>query len=124
MLDKYEQLDEIKDKLGIGQEPPEPPDEEEDDGYDGNVAFDSGLLEFSSDETVPVEVHHNLGQAPRMMKFFGDENGVLGFPTLFDADDQEIECPYLQGTQDPNTIKVFKPEAYNFSGKFRIICYN
>ena len=84
------------------------------------VVYDSGLLDFSGSEETPVEVSHNLGHCPQVIQFMGDLNGELGFPTLTGVGGDEIAGPYLQDVTDPNTLKVFKPDVYTFSGKFRI----
>jgi hypothetical protein len=88
-----------------------------------NVLYDSGLLDFANDESECVLVEHTLGQLPPAIQFYGDLDGELGFPTLLDENDIEIDGPYLEDTSDLNAIKVYKPNAYEYAGKFRIVIY-
>lgn len=82
--------------------------------------FDSGLVSFAADESQCVEVFHNLGRCPQVIQFLGELGEEVGFPRLVDESGNELAKPYLVDTTDPNKIKVFKPNVYNYAGQFRI----
>lgn len=87
------------------------------------IIFDSGLMDFASDENHYIEVVHNLGKKPPIIQFLGEKDGLLGFPRLLGSTGIDVPGPYLTETNDPNKVKVFKPNAYTFNGKFRIRIY-
>ena len=86
-----------------------------------NPVFESEWLDFSGDESTPVVVSHNLGRCPKAIAFRGkDAEGNIGFPTI---SGQENLGPILEKSTDPNVVEVRKPNAYDFSGQFKIIVY-
>lgn len=86
------------------------------------LLFDSGALDFAANEGLSIDVDHNLGSIPDSIQFLGISGSTEGFPTLLDGED-EIPGPYLTQTRDPNTVKVHKPDAYSFSGQFKVRIY-
>jgi len=84
------------------------------------VIFDSGLLDFALNESQYIEVIHNLGACPQVIQFSGDLDGVIGFPTITGIGGVPMAGPYLEDATDSNKLKVYKPDIYLYSGKFRI----
>jgi len=82
------------------------------------LLFDSGPLNFSSDPSIPILVHHNLKHPPPIIQFYGESETVVGFPKI-----EGSSGPYLEDTFDYNTIKVYKPSTYPYTGKFRLKIY-
>lgn len=82
--------------------------------------FDSGLLDFAANEGLAVEVVHNIGRCPKLIQFYGDLDGELGFPRLTTSGGDVIPGPYLEDVTDSAKLKVYKPDAYNYAGKFRV----
>jgi len=87
------------------------------------LLFDGVATDFAADEASFVEVAHNIGQCPDSIQFLGVEGEVEGFPTLLDGEGDEIPGPYLTQTRDPNVVRVHKPNAYTFAGKFIVRIY-
>lgn len=83
-----------------------------------NILFDSGWLDFAADESQHILVTHNLGTAPKAIQMQGKDGEILGFPKQ-----DGVSGPYLQDTSSSVALKVFKPDAYNFSGQFKIVIY-
>jgi hypothetical protein len=91
-----------------------------------NVVFQSAWLKFSGNETVPVEVHHNLGYCPKVISLecSTDEGVTVGIPALKDENGINLPGPYMRDCQDINCICVYKPNVFTYSGKFRVTIYN
>jgi len=89
-----------------------------------NVVYESGYQDFAEDENSYVAINHSLGYKPKVIQFYGDLEGELGFPTITGVGGVEIDGPYLDDVEDLNTLKVYKPDAYTYSGGFRIVIYN
>ena len=85
------------------------------------VICDIGQLDFAQDESQYVEVVHSLGKCPNVIQFYGELDGNLGFPQALDQDNMPIPGPYLTETTNHNLVRVHKPDAYPFDGKFRIL---
>lgn len=87
------------------------------------LVYESELLDFSADETIPTVVNHNLGVQPVVVSFTGVDGANLGFPMLKDANDNQIPGPRIEGADDINSLSVYKPNAYTYAGKFKIQIY-
>lgn len=87
------------------------------------IVFGSDWLDFGANESTPVVVQHNLGRCPEAIGFTGKDGEDLGFPTLLDGEGKEIPGPRIEGHQDPNQLSVYKPDAYTFTGQFKITIY-
>jgi hypothetical protein len=85
-----------------------------------NPLFESDWLDFSGDENVPVTISHNLGRCPKAIQFLGKNGEVNGFPIISGA---ENSGPRLERTTDPNSVDVYKPDAYTFEGQFKLRVY-
>jgi hypothetical protein len=84
------------------------------------ILFDSGALDFAENETQFVEITHNIGSSPKVIQFYGELDGIIGFPTLTGIDGSNLSGPYLENVMDPYTLRVFKPDNYLYAGKFRV----
>ena len=60
---------------------------------------------------------------PRCCKDRGNDGGTIGFPTLEDGNGDRIPGPYMKKCLDHNTVEVYKPDAYTYTGKFQIEVY-
>lgn len=87
------------------------------------LVFESELLDFSNDETIPVVVQHNLGVQPVVVSFTGYNGDEVGFPMLKDPQDNPIPGPRVEGADGLNELRVYKPNAYTYTGKFKIQIY-
>jgi hypothetical protein len=89
------------------------------------ILFESEWLDFSQDENIPVEVRHNVGQCPVIIKFDGLEGEQVGFPStkMVDGLPVFLPQPYLTNTTDENVLYAYKPAGFEFNGKFKITIY-
>jgi hypothetical protein len=81
--------------------------------------FDSGLLDFAEDESQYIEVVHNLGASPQVVQFMGELKGEVGFPVI-----SGTGGPYITDITNPVSLKVYKPNAYAYTGQFRICIFD
>lgn len=82
--------------------------------------WESAELDFGPNEATPVTVNHNQNRVPEVVQFIGVSGG---FEAQYDGSGNLIPKPYITGAEDANTIMVYKPDAYTYSGKFKICLY-
>lgn len=89
--------------------------------------FDSGWVSAPGDDSY-IDIAHNLGHTPASIQLRGrldDGQGGYseGLPMVLDGNGDPVEPVRLEQYQDHNTVRVFKPAAYTFTGDVRIVIF-
>jgi hypothetical protein len=93
------------------------------------LLFESDWTNFSDDPNIPVEIVYSSsgieasGLKASMIELLGRDGEEYGFPAQYDGYGKEILRPYFINSVS-ETVLVYKPENYVFSGQFRVSVYN
>lgn len=88
------------------------------------LIFESDWTEFSVDAFTPVELtYSSSGLSTSRIEFLGKDGDEYGFPPQYDLYGNEILKPYFINSIN-ETILVYKPENYVFSGQFKVSIYD
>ena len=99
-----------------------------------NLVFESEWTNFSEEAESPVAITYSSSgieysgvEIPKIevsrIEFLGKEGEMYGFPEQYDGYGREILKPYFIKSVE-NTVLVYKPEDYVFSGQFKLYLYD
>lgn len=89
-----------------------------------NVIYNSDWVAAPAGDQY-LDLHHNLGKKPIGLSLEGrQDDGQGGYenglPEIVDGNGDPVEKIRLVDVTDSNTVRVFKPAAYTFTGEIRV----
>lgn len=89
------------------------------------ILYTSPWTDFSGDENIPIVINHNLNKCPKTLALqCSTDNGTtIGLPNLLDGNGVPLPAPYIACCTDKNMCEVYKPNAFTYTGKFRVVIY-
>jgi len=89
-----------------------------------NVIYNSGWISAPAGDAY-LSLNHNLGKKPIGLSLEGrqddGEGGYdYGLPEIVDGNSDPVAKIHLTDVTDANTVKVYKPVVYTFTGEVRV----